>query len=156
MQTQLNQPIVRPAQPGDAPCLAPRLRKADIAELSALRGIEPGVALLEGYHVSTVCFSLTLEDKTLAMFGAAPSADQVGCVWLLGSEEMLNQRSWFIRNSRPWLARLHQIYPTLFNYVDKRNTAHIRWLKWLGFSFKQLHPDFGVSSLPFYEFWRSR
>lgn len=157
MQHQLSQPIVRPARLKDASYLAPKLRQADIDELAALRGIEPEAALTEGYYVSTACFSITSREKTIAMFGVAPSADQIGCVWMLGSDEILEHRSWFLRSfSRPWLDRLHQFYPTLFNYVDKRNTVHIRWLKWLGFSFKHLHPNFGVASLPFYEFWRSR
>ena len=43
-------------------------------------------------------------------------------------------------------------YPILFNFVDARNTTHVKWIKYMGFSIIQEHATFGVEGRLFYEF----
>lgn len=46
--------------------------------------------------------------------------------------------------------------PILFNCVDQRNEVHINWLRWLGFKFVRIIPEYGIQKLPFIEFVRIR
>ena len=145
---------VRPAIEQDVEWLASRLRQADIDEIDAYAGITPLEALSEGYKRSTKCFTGICEDDPFILFGAVPVTEGAGAVWLLGSDGINKARMPFLRQSKEWLEVLHEDFPLLFNYVDARNTVHIRWLRWLDFKFINLHHQFGVGQLPFYEFVR--
>lgn len=139
----------------DAVELSKNLREEDIAELAANTGKAPLTALSQGYVLSTPCYSIVDDtDKVLGMFGAVPvhKSPGVGLVWMLASPGLLKHRRQFLRESKEWIAKLHQKFPILWNYVDARNTTHIRWLKWIGVNFVAEHPEFGVEKRPFKEF----
>ena len=74
---------------------------------------------------------------------------------LLGTDAMLDdlqdQRT-FLRQSKEVLRELHHQFILLFNEVDARNTVHIRWLRWMGFTFVRYRPNYGTEGRPFYEF----
>ena len=57
----------------------------------------------------------------------------------------------FLPESRKWVEKINQDYLVLTNYVDVRNTAAKRWLRWLGFRFVRIVEDFGYEKRPFYE-----
>lgn len=145
---------IRPAVESDIEWLAPRLRQADQDEIKALAGVTPEEALAVSFQSSTHRYTADWEGEPIIMFGAGPVIDGAGAVWLLGTDMVKTVRVPFLRESKRCLAGLHKDYPLLFNYVDARNTLHIRWLKWLGFKFINLHPKFGVARIPFYEFVR--
>lgn len=90
------------------------------------------------------------------MFGCVPVDETSGSVWLLGSDDLTQPplRKQFLAEGRVWLNQLHAFRPLLFNFVDARNTVHIRWLRWMGFTFLRLHPEYGVERRPFWEFAR--
>jgi hypothetical protein len=91
------------------------------------------------------------------MFGAVPCSDLDGDVWLLGTDALATRplAGQFLRQSRFWLTALHEgCAPILHNVIDARNTLHIRWLQWLGFTFIKRHEVFGVEGRPFLEFMR--
>ena len=146
--------FVCPSVPEDVEYLGSRLRQADIDEITANGGLTPHEALEAGLANSTICQSAHYKGEPFLMFGAAPVLDNVGLVWMLGSDVI--SKAWLpvLRRSRDCLQELHDEFDLLFNYVDARNTVHIKWLRWLGFSFINLHPEFGVGRLPFYEFVR--
>ena len=145
---------IRPAVEDDAFYLAERLRQADLDELKASSNHSPLEALLTGFHSSTRCFSGVHNKVPFIIFGACPVVEDVGCVWGLGSDDIHKARMGFLRLSNEGVEELQKDFPLLFNYVDKRNELHIRWLKWMKFKFINLHQDFGVGRLPFYEFVR--
>jgi hypothetical protein len=150
---------VRPARPEDVASLAPRLRDADRREIQAFSGREPVEELRRGLSLSDPACALVDEaDVPLALFGAAPARDRpgVGFVWLLAAPEAVRRRVAFLRLSREWVARLQERYPVLTNCVDARNTVHLRWLAWCGFSLTRLVPEYGVERRPFYEFRKVR
>lgn len=150
---------VRPARTGDAESLAGRLRDADRREIQAFSGREPLEELRRGLARSDPALALVDErDMPLALFGVAPARDRpgVGYVWLLGSAELAPRRVAFLRLSRPWVARLQERYPVLTNCVDARNTVHLRWLRWCGFTLTRLVPEYGAERRPFYEFRKVR
>ena len=45
-------------------------------------------------------------------------------------------------------------YPLLFNTVAEFQYAHIRWLRWMGFTFIRRWPHYGHAETPFLEFAR--
>lgn len=139
----------------DAEELASKLRRADIQEIKAATGEPPRIALENGIFWSDFCYTIVdKEDKPLAIFGTVPdpNLDDMGRVWLLGSDELSKHPLFFLRNSHKWIEKLHQRYTILWNYIDVRNEVHIRWLKWCGFNFIRRLEKYGVEQRPFYEF----
>jgi hypothetical protein len=142
----------------DIPWLAQTMRPEDRDEVYAGSKDTPHKALIKGFTYSTECFTVACpEGKPLAMFGyvAAPQ-DNVSYVWMLGSTELLKHRWSFLRQSREWVDYLQSKAPILTNLVDRRNTVHIAWLKWLGFKFVRVLPEYGHLKLPFVEFVRTK
>lgn len=135
--------------------LAPHLRQADRDELEAC-GIAPFDALHAGLQ-SEPCMTILHRGQPAVMFGVMRGPAfwhlERGAVWLLGSDAIDTSFALpFLRYSRAWLERIAEKYDLLYNVVDERNTVHIRWLKWLGFTFIARHEHFGVAKFPFLEF----
>jgi hypothetical protein len=118
--------------------IASRLREHDKKDVKAA-GLEPHRALLDGYIYSSDLRTICLPDGTpAAMFGVAPiKADglNIGSIWLLGTDELVKYRWKFLRESRYWLRHMSVGFDLLCNCVHRDNTEHIRWIRWLGFSF---------------------
>lgn len=151
---------VRKSVGADVFVLASRLRSADLQEIRALRGSTPiETVLQDGYRFSEPCLTGTLDNKPVVMFGVAPIFDRdqvlkIGSIWLLGTDAISEQiPTSFLRWSKKMLPVLTQPYDVVFNIVDKRNEVHVKWIKWLGFSFIREIP-IGVNGEPFYEFAR--
>lgn len=148
---------VRAYQIGDADYLAPRLRERDRAEVAAASGRDPLSALMySAEHSDLLCTVVDAGGRPVGMFGASAVDDDSASVWLLGSDALVQPplRREFLREGGRFLDHLHAFRPLLFNYVDARNTVHIRWLKWVGFTFIKLHQHYGVEQRPFWEFVR--
>ena len=146
--------IVRDSFPTDPAALAPRLRKADLAELQAVASVAPLDALVASLEASVRPLTVVLDDQPIAMFGAVPMEGEpaTAAVWLLGTDDLLEIKWQFLRESKRWLKEIHGPYALLWNYVDARNEVHIKWLQWMGFSFLCREEKFGVEGRPFYEF----
>ena len=54
--------------------------------------------------------------------------------------------------SRSWIEHMGEMYPAMYNYVDKRNKESITWLKHLGFQFTQTVQHYGFLRIPFIKF----
>lgn len=151
-------PTTRPATVADAHSLAPRLRKADIQEITALSPISPLQALLVGVEQGTECLSIIADDGlVIGLFGIhhhPAFGPNQAAVWMLGSDDLVSIKTEIMRQTVPILTGFHLKYPLLWNLVDARNEVHIRWLKRFGFVALHLHPHVGVEQRPFYEFIR--
>ena len=135
--------------------MAPRLRAADKAEISAMSGRFPVNALLAGLEGDVSLTAVSPEGDPLLMFGVAPSRfPGAGYIWMLATDDILKHRMQFLRQSTQYIDSLHDFYPLLHNYVDARNSLHIRWLKWIGCTFIKTHTRMGVQGRPFHEFVR--
>ena len=146
---------VREARLDDIKDLAPLLRHSDIEEIKASAGLSAAEALFLGVCLGKPALTFIEPKGGLAgMFGVTPTNDPyVGAVWMLSSDAIEKYPIHFLRRCKPWVDKFNETYPVLTNYVDQRNTLHIRWLRWLGFSFVRLIP-YGVNQLPFYEIVR--
>ena len=71
------------------------------------------------------------------MFGVTPLFGEpgIGNVWLLGSDEIADISTQFLRQSRKWLSRIAENYEALTNEVHADNTLPHRWLKFWGCKF---------------------
>jgi len=142
---------VRPAVLSDAAELAPRLRKADLQELAASTTLSPQEALEAGFKAGSA-YAVETPNGVIALFGVSATPEPLlGSVWMLASEELVKIQLTFLRHSREWLHRLSAGYSLLGNFVDARNTTHIRWLRWLGFRFLRQVP-IGINGENFIEF----
>ena len=137
--------------------MAPQVRKADADECWAAAHKTPIESLIGGLQASEKCFTVLHEDRPIAMFGvvargpASPDFPRIGIVWMLGTDEVIDLWRAFGRWSKVWLGEVAYGYDALMNYVDARNTRHLRWLHWLGFETVKVHNGHGPEKLPFHE-----
>ena len=137
--------------------LAPKLRKEDLKEIKANANIQPKDALIKGFQLSEVPVAIFNDkEEIVCMLGCCrtdiPSA---AIVWLLASDDLKKDIPYrFLKHSRGVTEIFQKRYPVLYNFIDARNTLHIKWLKWCGFTFIKKHFDYGYEKRLFYEFIR--
>jgi len=145
---------IRLATEEDIAYIAPRMRQADKDEVWASGGYMPEEALRMSYRASEPCFAAVNGDEPVTMFGVAPLTDNVGAIWLLGTDAITDKIPIsFLRWSRRFLPFLMEPYDMVCNQVYAGNTVHIKWIRWLGFSFIR-ETKFGPRNNRFYEFAR--
>lgn len=140
----------------DAFLLAPVLRAADLNEIEVSSPGRPALfTLLDVLEQSTFALAICEEgtDEVVALCGVAPYHD-AGTPWMLGSDRLLAVQTTFIRHSRAIIALMQHHYPFLLNWVDARNTVHIRWLKRMGFKFDDSQAQY-IDQYRFDYFYRS-
>jgi hypothetical protein len=145
---------VRRSVLADVYSLGDRLRPDDLREVRAALYKDGADALLNGFQQSDECFTIAAPDTgaPIAMFGLIPSQQTLYVpVWLLGSTEI--EQFWlkFARVSKRCLDTLTEQFGAIGNYVDVRNTLHIRWLEWNGFAHYHTTPSLdGSTTLKLY------
>ena len=136
--------------------LAANMRQEDKEEVLAYSGSSPQEALFYCFFNSKPCMTMVgRKGNLMGMYGVVPCSPKVGRIWMLGHKTMINDYKDvrdFLKYSPIELQKFHCNYPLLYNYVDERNTTHIKWIKWMGFSIIKKHATFGAAGLPFYEF----
>ena len=101
--------------------------------------------------------TVELNGKPIAIFGVVDSHEtipRVGYVWMLGTNEIKDIRSQFLRKCKEQLIQQEEPYEVLTNFVDKRNKVHIKWLRWMGFTIIREGEYYGAEKRTFYEFAR--
>jgi len=148
------------AQAEDGRELGGYLRVADRNELDAIfgDGCDAEARLEDAIRISTSgCYTVRskLDGRVALIFGVVPSSEPLaGIVWAMGSDSLQAFSREFLLHCGHWVDRLHESHPVLFNVIDQRNRRHRAWLRWLGFKFIHVHPQWGVGNLPFIEFVR--
>ena len=138
----------------DIKFLAPNLRYEDKREILASTGLLPYEALLKGYLENVIVFTIVnRKNIPVGIFGVNDCGSGVGAIWLLASEDLTTAQISFLRQCRDVVKVLNTKYKILWNFVDCRNSLHIKWLKWCGFKFINKQ-KYGVLNKPFYEFIR--
>jgi len=147
-----NKPHLRVATEEDCIYLSTRLRKEDYQEIKAVTGLEPVISLRVGFKISDVPLVIcNSENIPVAMLGVV-SQGLIGAIWMVGTEDLKKISLSFIRNCKDVCNVLKSKHQLLYNYVDARNTLHINWLKWMGFTFINKHQQYGKERRLFYEF----
>lgn len=141
----------------DLEYVAEHMRQADKDEAKASGFDCPRKALVESFRNSRPeCYSVMHQALPVAMFGVVPDPydPKIGSIWLLGTDHVTNDYPIsFLRQCRRFLPILMSGYEMVHNVVDRRNTVHIKWLRWMGFSILR-EITYGPESRPFYEFAR--
>lgn len=138
--------------------LSDNLRPADLEEIWAQLGAEPDVALLSSVQASSKAWLIT--DKTglpIGLFGVAPSAHpDIGTPWLVGTPGLEDDGLSFAKQTRRYVAAMHEDYRVLTNFVDARNDAAIDWLLFAGFDLIDADLRHGPEQQLFFQFSRTR
>ena len=129
--------------------VASNLRPEDRRELEEGWGVEPIRYLLSAAYTTPCVYFTAPSGKAAGMAGVG----QRGDIWMLCTPAIYEKPIMFAREAKRYVDSRQE--PLLWNIVDKRNTAHIRLLKFLGFKFlrKVRH---GPNNLQFIEFCRVR
>ena len=127
--------------------VASNLRPEDRREVVDGYGVDP-IDAIPKEAMKGFCIYFTVPDGRTA--GLAGIGDN-GAVWMLCTPAIHDFPVLFARQAKRFIdSRTEKL---LWNYVDKRNTAHLRLLKYLGFTFVK-EVDYGPKQLPFILFNR--
>lgn len=154
--TEATMKHTRTATEDDARYIASRLRAADLREIDAASGKHPLEVALVGFRHSPVCRVVTRDDdKPIALYGVIPwPCGTSGFPWLIATDEVTtSQRMRFLRTIKPD-SRSVEIFATMRGYVHADNTAHIEWIRWLGYSLSPTPEPHGHRGEPFIQFWK--
>ena len=127
--------------------VASNLREEDRREVVEGHGEEPTIAIPLG-SLRGFCVYFTVPDGRIA--GLA-GIEEDGRIWMLCTPAILDFPLTFAREAKRFIE--NRTESVLWNYVDKRNTVHIKLLKFLGFEFLE-EISFGPNQLPFIRFER--
>lgn len=144
---------IQQSQKSDCHVVAHYLREADIRELFAASGLQPLTVLLRCYSDDPEgCYTVFYDNKPVGMFGVVRHMEDIGIPWLLGTDDLVQNRREFYKLSQEFLHKFQKQYKFLSNFIDKRNEVAINWLSHLGAQFVREIPDYGFEKRPFLEF----
>ena len=125
--------------------VASQLRQADLEECVEGHGIVPIIDIPLA-SLSGTCVSFNVPDGRIAGLAGIHEGGQI---WMLTTAAIEDFPHHFVREAKRFIDKRPE--PYLWNIVDKRNTIHIKLLKFLGFS---LHEEilYGPNNLPFIRF----
>lgn len=124
--------IVRETIKDDIPTIAFNLREADKAEIYASTGNRLYYAtLLKSFELSEKCYTWTINDKPTMVLGVCEG----GVVWAMGTDDMLNEKAYFLKEAGKYIKDFLEGYDKIYNYVYTKNVVHINWLRRVGFEF---------------------
>ena len=127
--------------------VASNLRLEDRREVEEGHGVDSTLALLEAVQKPSCVYFTVPSGKTAGMAGVDPE----GQIWMLCTPAIYDYPIWFARQAKRYVER--QPHKLLWNIVDKRNVAHLKLLKFLGFKFLR-ELKHGPNQLTFIEFCR--
>ena len=136
-----------------AAILAETMRQEDRDEVWATGKYTPAEALRASMAISAFSRAGFADGDLVCMWGVGSfnMLGEVGAPWLLGSSTLVKHQVPFLRHCCDFRNEMLDVYGILRNWVDARNTASIRWLRWLGFEIGEAQP-FGAFGLPFHPF----
>ena len=124
--------------------VASNLRSDDRREVEEGHGLDPFVMITSKAQEGSCVYFNVPNGKTAGMAGVDPG----GLIWMLTTPAIEEYPVTFAREAKRYVEREKGL---LWNIVDKRNTVHLKLLKFLGFKF--LREIFhGPNQLTFIEF----
>lgn len=118
--------------------IAEHLRETDRREATGLFGPEVGKAVWDSALRAKECYAALDDGTPVALFGVGqcPMRASDGVPWMVGTESLKEHRKALLRDATVIIDKWFERFTTLSNFVAKENVTSIRWLKRLGFSFK--------------------
>ena len=125
--------------------VASNLRPDDRREVEEGHGDDP-LQVLTNAALTTPCMYFTVPNgRTAGMVGVS----EEGNIWMLCTPEIEQYPITVAREAKRFIDNRKE--KLLWNIIDKRNTVHIKLLRFLGFKFLREFP-YGPNKLPFIEF----
>tara|TARA_R100000808_G_C2147641_1_gene155647 strand:- start:1820 stop:2296 length:477 start_codon:yes stop_codon:yes gene_type:complete len=151
--------VVRDFSLTDIKYLSENLRNADLQELYATFGNDSDIpcVLAKNLAVTPNAKVIEYKGKPIGVFGVADGHERnlkLGWVWMVGTNDIKKIKTQFLKECKEELEKMQIEYDVLCNYVDARNKVHIKWLRWMGFTFLREVPEYGEERKSFYEFAR--
>ncbi len=138
---------IHPATEEAAIEVASNLLPADRREVEEGHGLDPQESLLYAVHNHACVWFEVPNGKTAGMAGVGPGGE----IWMLCTPAIHEYPITFAREAKRFVESRTE--PLLWNIVDRRNTVHLKLLRFLGFKF--LREIFhGPNQLSFIEFCR--
>ena len=127
--------------------VASNLRPEDRREVEEGHGLDPFISLVTKAQEGSCVYFNVPNGKTAGMAGV----EDDGCIWMLTTNAIYDYPLTFARESKRYVERHSD--KRLWNIIDKRNTVHLKLLKFLGFEFLEeiFH---GPNNLPFIKFYK--
>lgn len=147
--------VVRDTTVKDCAELSVTMREEDKQEVWHASGSSASEALLKGFSISRLCWTLEWNGKVVAIFGVSGKKGETGIPWMLASNDLVRIRKTFLRECRSYLNKMQEHHPVLANLAWTKNTVHIQWLKWLGFEFQEPQP-YGPNGELFTAFYKRK
>ncbi len=127
--------------------VARNLRPDDRSELSEGHGHDPVRALIQASTLEGSVYFTVPSGEVAGVAGVGQSGD----IWMLCTPAIEKYPVTFAREAKRYVeGRTEKL---LWNIADKRNTVHLKLLRFLGFKFLR-ELDYGPNNLPFIEFCR--
>lgn len=117
--------------------MAPWVREVDAREIKAATGLEPLEALLAALEVPGDANAVFLDGEIVTIFGMSPQEDGSGVLWMIGTDGIYDNADLFHEHTSAWLEYYRERYTRIFNFVDARNVASLKWAASVGFI---IHP----------------
>ncbi len=144
----------RLANDEDVKDVAARLRKEDVIEGLAIKGFDVRPWLVSNYNRGLTYTMLTAEGDRVGLCGVDDAGNGNGVIWMIGTDLIMDHQMAFLKHGRRWLKEVTRPYKAVGNVVHAKNTVHLKWLSWMGFTFVKYHEKLGPLDEPFYEFIR--
>lgn len=143
------------ARPNHVGTIARRMRPIDALECR-LSGGSPKQSLRSGIMASSICWTVLIDGRPEAMFGACPISTIEGRarVWLLMTDDAEHRHKALVRLGWRYTQALHDHYPILENHVHAHNDRALRWLARLGYAIGPVDVIHGQPMRPFVRYVR--
>ena len=129
--------------------VASNLRPDDYREVKEGPGHEPLLHVPFSAFIGETVFFTHPDGRIAGLVGI----QEGGSIWMLCTPVIHDKPMLFARQAKKYIESREE--PLLWNIVDKRNTAHLKLLKFLGFKFLR-ELEHGPNKLTFIEFCRVR
>jgi len=127
--------------------VASNLRPDDRREIEEGWGLDPMEVLVQSAQSGSGVWFEVPNGKTAGMAGV----DDGGLIWMICTPAIHDYPVTFAREAKRFVESRTE--PLLWNIADKRNTVHLKLLKFLGFKFLR-EISHGPNNLSFIEFCR--
>lgn len=134
--------------------MAEDMRDSDVVEVMTSHGHTPLEALRYSFvHSDYTTILVNSKGVPFAIFGVAVIniTTGIGSPWLLSTNEIFNNKKFFLDHGPLVIADMVAACPRLVNYVHHANQVSIDWLKSLGFTIENPAP-YGVKGDLFHKF----
>tara|TARA_R100000008_G_scaffold17384_1_gene8698 strand:+ start:2048 stop:2476 length:429 start_codon:yes stop_codon:yes gene_type:complete len=127
--------------------VASNLRPEDRREVEEGHGVDSYTAIISKAQEGSCVYFNMPNGKTAGMAGV----EEDGLIWMLTTKVIYDYPITFARESKRYVE--HNSTKTLWNIADKRNTVHLKLLKFLGFTFDE-EIKHGPNNLIFIKFYK--